>query len=321
MISKAAYNKKAFVKDLVFTRSARSAWSLILKSVKKKSGWTNVLLPAYIGITEREGSGIFDPIENTNSQYGFYEINEDLSVSMESLEKLIATKKFNVLLVVHYFGYCRSDLKKIRELCNTYGVVFVEDCAHAFQLGLTTEGLGVTGDFSFYSVHKHLPVDSGGILKNISKKIELEKLPEEDSISLDSAIQLLRSDYEGIKQKRINNFRLYKRLLANTEGIDIMYDLHENEIPQTFPIRVKNGLRERLYFHLMNKDMPTIALYYRLIDGLDKENFRLAHEISNEILNLPLHQDTTEKDIAMLTDEIKYFLENKNKIGADHDGK
>lgn len=165
MITKAAQDDKAFTKDLIFTKSARDAWRLIINSVKSRQGQAGILLPSYIGFTEREGSGIFDPVENTDATFDFYGLGNDLSVDIDSFEKLISTKRFNIALVVHYFGFCRSDLSRIRESCDANNVVLVEDCAHAFQLGLQAEGLGVLGDFSIYSIHKWLPVDSGGILK------------------------------------------------------------------------------------------------------------------------------------------------------------
>jgi len=212
---------------------------------------------------------------------------------------------------VHYFGFCRNDLNRIKQICDTHKILFVEDCAHAFHLGTEKEGLGITGDFSFYSVHKYLAVPTGGILKNISQKMELLNLPEEDKMNIDVAFQLLNSDNNSIAQKRKSNFNLYREKLEGNEGIIIMYKLAENEIPQTFPILVKNRQREALYFYLIEKNMPTTALYYRLIEQLTPENFPISNQISAEILNLPVHQDTTEKDIEELVNEIKIFLNKK----------
>lgn len=308
MITKSAFDDKAFVKNLVFTKSARDAWKLIIESVKKEQGYVNILLPSYIGFTQREGSGVFDPVESTKSSYGFYDIKSDLSIDLDYLEELIKTKKFNILLVIHYFGFCRNDLNKIKHICESNNIIFVEDCAHAFHFGLKQEGLGVSGDLSFYSVHKYLPVKSGGILKNISNKIKLLDLPKKDQISLEVTLQLLKSDYEMIMKKRKSNFYLYKEKLSKVKGIEIMYDLNDNEIPQSFPIRVKNKKRESLYFHLMDKNMPTTALYYRLIDDLTADEYPLPHKISEEILNLPLHQDTTSQDIEKIVIEIREFL-------------
>lgn len=308
MITKSAQNKEMLTKSLTFTKSARDAWKLIIKSVIQDRGYANILLPSYIGITDREGSGIFDPVESTKADFTFYNMKSDLSIDFESLSKLMYTKKFNILLVVHYFGFCRNDLKKIRELCDQNNVIFVEDCAHAFHLGLKNEKLGIAGDFSIYSIHKHLPVDSGGVLKNISKKIKLINLPEVDRISAEPAVQLLNSDLGAIAEARRKNYSLYADKLSGVEGVEVMYGLEDGVVPQTFPILVKNKMRERLYFHLIDKDMPMTALYYRLLDELSAQHYPFVHEVSEMILNLPVHQDISERDISSITKDISTFL-------------
>lgn len=308
MITKSAQNTDTLTKNLTFTRSARSAWKLIIESVKKRQGFASIALPAYIGFTEREGSGIFDPVEATEANYSFYELDEDLNIDFKSFSKLIKTRTFNIAFVVHYFGFCRNDMSKIKRLCEEYDVILVEDCAHAFQLGLKTESVGITGDFSIYSLHKHLATNTGGVLRNMSESLELLTLPDEDKISLDASLQLLNSDLEAIAAKRRENYAFYADMLASVKGVQVMYTLGEAEVPQSFPIRVKNNLREPLYFYLMEKQIPTIALYYRLIDVLDADSYPLAHKISNEILNLPVHQDITQQDTDIVSKEIIKFL-------------
>lgn len=320
MITKDPINDKAFTKNIVLTKSARDAWKLIINSVKREEKQVSILLPSYIGFTEREGSGIFDPVEYTKSKYSFYGLNNNLGVDYSSLEKLVKDEKFDILLIVHYFGFCRNDLNKIKNLCEENNIILVEDCAHAFHWGMTPESLGILGDFSFYSVHKYLPVNSGGILKNISRKIELIDLPSEERISHEVALSIIKSDYKDIARKRILNFNLYKKKLAGVEGIEIMYDLENGEIPHSFPVRIKNKKREPLYFYLMDKDMPTIALYYRLIDELTADAYPESFKLSEEILNLPLHQDTTEEDIEVLSQNIIAFLSTNDQKNAQAKG-
>ena len=310
MITKSASDKKNYSDNLEFTNSARTGWELIIKSISKIKGQPKILLPSYIGFTEREGSGIFDPVQSTNSYYEFYSLENDLSVNYDSIEKLAANNQFNILLIVHYFGICRNDLNRIKSICDRYELVLVEDCAHAFQFGSTEESLGTFGDFSFYSVHKYFPVESGGIIKNISNTFELIRPTENQQMSNEVAFQILKSNVKEIADKRKHNFNLYSSLLKNNDNIELMYELRENEIPQTFPIRVKSNLREKLYFHLLKNDMPTIALYYRLIDELTHNIYPNVFEISSEILNLPVHQDTEDTDIINLVNSINKFFNN-----------
>jgi len=127
MLTKSAYNEKAFTKNMVFTKSARDAWKLILNTVKSKKGFANILLPSYIGVTDREGSGIFDPVEVTESKYSFYKLKEDLSVDYDHLQLLAQTGVYNVLLVVHYFGFCRNNLNRMKQIYDIHKILFVED--------------------------------------------------------------------------------------------------------------------------------------------------------------------------------------------------
>jgi len=75
------------------------------------------------------------------------------------------------------------------------------------------------------------------------------------------------------------------------------------------PIIVKNNKREKLYFKLMDEGIPTIALYYRLIDSIDRRQYPDSYYLSNNILNLPVHQDITKNDIEILTKKLIYSLE------------
>jgi len=308
MITKGAIDKTNLVDELVFTNSARLAFSHILKNIKNHFGGLNVLLPAYIGITDREGSGIFDPIVANNASYEFYALNKNLEIDINYLSALVEENEFNVLLIVHYFGICKNNLNAIRELCDTYNVILIEDCAHAFHIGMSEQKLGVIGDYSFYSVHKHLPVASGGILKINSQKFNLNELSDKDRMTNEIMKQLIQTRFSEVAEKRRSNFLIYRELLEGISNIHIMYDLDNHEIPQTFPVLVNNGLREKLYFWLMERNLPVIALYYRLIENIDRNKFPNSYEVSNSILNLPVHQDIGLTDIENLCKSIKEFF-------------
>ena len=60
----------------------------------------------------------------------------------------------------------------------------------------------------------------------------------------------------------------------------------------------------------MDRNMPTTALYYRLIDQLKGSGYKRMQYISNNILNLPIHQDITEQDLKDLSNEILKFYES-----------
>jgi dTDP-4-amino-4,6-dideoxygalactose transaminase len=128
-----------------------------------------------------------------------------------------------------------------------------------------------------------------------------------DPITLDIYI---RSDYESINKKRINNYRHYLNLTEDIPGIKVMYpNLPHGIIPLNFPIIVENELRENLYFKLIEKGVITCALYYRMIEEISEEEYSESYRLAASILNLPTHQDTTIEDVELVVKALKSSME------------
>lgn len=266
------------------------------------------MLPSYIGYTEREGSGVFDPIEQTGVSYAFYAVDKLLRVDIDSFKAQLGSGKIRLALIIHYFGFCKNDFKQIAALCKAHNVLLVEDCAHAFQIGLEPQSLGTNGDFSFYSMHKYLATKSGGILQVNNPDYTIPDVADELKISMNVLEQFAKTDIPAVARHRRDNYKLYYCLLKELDGISLMYELGEDDIPHNFPIKVKGGKREALYFYLADKGLTVIALYYRLIDQIAQNEFPVSFTVSNEILNLPVHQDINTADVHLICDTIKEFF-------------
>src|SRR5690554_891162 len=162
MINKTAVIESNFKRDIFFTKSAREGWQAILNSLPNGS---RILLPSYIGVTDREGSGIYDPVINTNVQHDFYQLNKDLSISINEIKKTLFERKYDLILLIHYFGFKISNLNEIVSLCKKNNIIVVEDCAHLYNYnyrnGSSVDG---GGDYAFYSLHKIFPLREGGLL-------------------------------------------------------------------------------------------------------------------------------------------------------------
>ncbi len=299
-----------FALDLVFTDSARTAWGHILAGVAATKPPV-VLMPAYIGFTEREGSGVFDPVKENSAAYQFYKVDDTLKIEIKDFSNAIETGSVNVALVIHYFGFCRNDMTAIKNLCQKHNVLLVEDCAHAFQLDVNDQRIGNYGDFSFYSLHKYLASNAGGALKINTNKIQLPKLPDNKNIATADLEQYAKTQFSQVAEARRNNYLSYAKFLPLSDKIEVMFDLTEVDIPQSFPIRVKNSLREKLYFYLIENNIPVTALYYRMIDQLKADKFPTSFLIAHEIMNLPVHQDIDEQDIQIICNSISNFLNSE----------
>lgn len=120
--------------------------------------------------------------------------------------------------------------------------------------------------------------------------------------------QVLKTDLPAIMADRRRNYAMLMERLVAVEGVEILYPEIGELVPHDFPIRVKDGLREKLYFALIDRGMPTIALYYRMIEDITPEAHPNSHALSRSILNLPVHQDTQANDIQLLCDALEEEL-------------
>ena len=95
----------------------------------------------------------------------FVEINDDLLIDFDDLERKIISSKSKVLLLSHMRGHiCNMDT--LMRLCNQYEVQVVEDCAHTMGAKWDKRWSGKFGLIGCYSTqtYKHLNSGEGGIL-------------------------------------------------------------------------------------------------------------------------------------------------------------
>lgn len=292
--------------QIQFYKAARDALFTVLDFIDFDNS-NGILLPAYIGVTDREGSGVFDPVRKVKIPYRFYTLDKSLSADKDELYSLIENGNYRALLLIHYFGFCRNDLFRIAELCRKNKVILIEDCAHCLFTIKNNEKLGNFGDFSIYSLHKFLATNDGGVLRiNNSRYKDILTRPAVTNPSLDTLIIAARTDYDAIRRKRRVNYRKLLELLSCYSFLKIFYpELPDEVIPHNFPVIVKNGKREELYFKLIEAGIPVIALYYRMISPVITGNYENAHFLSENILNFPIHQDTDFSDLAYIADKVK----------------
>jgi dTDP-4-amino-4,6-dideoxygalactose transaminase len=309
MISKSPLNIDKFKRNLKFTNSAREAWGMILKTIKPDS---EILLPSYIGVTDREGSGIYDPVKEASLKHDFYLLNEDLSIPISEIERKVKQGKYNLILLVHYFGFKIQNIIDIVELCRKHHIVVVEDCAHLYNHNMFhLSDAGTFGDYAFYSLHKNFPFKNGGLL--VQNKCN-NSIFDYSSNSREYNFSEMLAEYNTdlIAKKRIENFEFLEVLVSKISGIIPLKKLRKGDIPHNYPIIVKHNLREKLYFWLIEKDITLMALYYRLIEPLESNKFKQMQYLSNNILNLPIHQDIEKRDLIFLAKLIEEALTELN---------
>jgi len=308
MISKSPQNIDVLRKPIQFTSSARTAFEIILRKLDFRRKEC-ILLPAYIGINDKEGSGVFDPIMSVGIPFEFYSLTKNLSCNLDEVESKLKKGDIKCMLVIHYFGFPNMDILKIRDLCHAHEVTLVEDCAHTFHSKFNGQRLGEIGDYSFFSIHKNYPSETGGILRSNHGQDSSLQLKEEQKISFEALKVYCTADHNAIAETLKQNYEKLSDSIKDLKGIELMFPkLHEGVVPLNMPLLVGGGKREELYFHLLEKGIPTVALYYRLIEEIEKSEFPLSYEISENIINLPVNQDLVDSDLNRIKHTLEEYL-------------
>jgi len=171
------FSKHYQAREVLVTQSGRAALYILLSTFLEPGdevitqAFTCLVVPN--AIAWAGGVPVFADIDKKN-------YNIDLS----SLEKKI-TKKTKAVIVQHTFGI-PADLSEIQAICKKYGLMLIEDCAHALGAEYDGKLLGSFGDGAIFSFNQDKVVSgiSGGAL--IIKNPEMAKKFKELNLNLQS---------------------------------------------------------------------------------------------------------------------------------------
>ncbi len=96
----------------------------------------------------------------------YVDIDSSLNMSVTQLERALQThdNRIAAVIVQHTFGV-PADMVQITALCRSYGVVLIEDCAHALGASVNGQPVGSFGDAAIFSFgrDKMISTVSGGV--------------------------------------------------------------------------------------------------------------------------------------------------------------
>lgn len=307
MIEKEAKTKRQ--SNIFFTASCRNSLFQLLEGMNSDLG--GILLPAYIGLSNIEGSGVLDPVIEADFKFAFYRLNDKLQPELENLEGNIQTFMPQVVLFINYFGFEIAEKSEIQQLSRKYNFLTIEDNAHNIN-GLCRNESSWS-DFEIYSIHKSTESSAGGIL------IDNRKNPHEfkNNIKFDDLLVYTQTNLGNIERIRNRNYlRLYEYFI-NSNFDDWRMHYESNRMPKSsfnFPIRLKSPeIRNELYQYLAEHGIATTALYHRLVNQIQASEFSESHTVANTILNLPVHQDIQEDQMAQLIAKLESFSQSTAK--------
>ncbi len=280
------------LKNYYYFNWARDAFEFVLRNCKFDK--EKILLPAYIGWSSKEGSGVFDPIKKLNCQYDFYKINKKIEVDINDLEDKIKKIRPKAILIIHYFGFVDPNINIIYNLSKKYNAFLIEDEAHSMLTNLIGGKSGHFGLFSIFSLHKIFPVKKGGVLVTHKNDFVLNKK---------TYLDFFRYNLASVSINRINHWNIINSIIKSEKNpyiIPLHEELRSGIIPQSYPILIKRHNRDFIYYEMNRKGFGVVSLYHTLIKEIRENEYPESYHISKSILNLPVHQDINVKNIYLM---------------------
>lgn len=313
IISKGASNSRTARTPAFFYESARAGMlDLLVEGPSPKAGRDGVLLPAYIGWSANEGSGVFDPVRESGRPHGFYGLGADLSVDLEDLKRQLTRGRYQYLVVIHYFGRLERRMSMIRELADNAGVTVVDDLAHGFFSAMRAPEQRAKAEVAMYSLHKQFPMRHGGMVVYRDTNLLRNQLSVEPSL----AGELLSYDWNEIADRRRTNFkRTLEALSPHLDDLQVQLmwpELHFHDVPQSLPVLLESTDRNRVYSELNEKGYGMVSLYHTLIEEMRGRDVTIDR-IAGQIINFPVHQDVDPNSIDSLIDAFKTAVQRHKK--------
>ena len=135
--------------------SGRIAIALALREMGVGAGHS-VLVPAYHSMS------MIPPVLACGARPVFYKIGPGAAADLADIAaKADATVK--AIMVTSYFGFPQA-LAQLRALCDSRGIMLLEDCAHCFFGEHGGRAAGAWGDYAIASSMKFFPIYEGGAL-------------------------------------------------------------------------------------------------------------------------------------------------------------
>lgn len=301
MIEKIQVNPDNYKINMFFYQRARDAMLEVVQQLYDR-GYRDIYIPGYIGWSPREGSGIFDPLNRIDGlKRHYYKMTSMLEIDVGAFKDDL--EKESILLIVNYFGFRDKNVDMVIKVAREKECVIIEDNAHGFYTFFCNGTVGT--DITFFSLHKMFPFQEGGSLLILNNKVGI--VPKQNLRDF-SKMNPFIYDINGIAEKRKQNFKVLSELIEGNETYFVplrnLEDVAEC-VPQTFPIVLKRGNRNRIY-ELMNKQgFGVVSLYHTMIEELRTEEHRQACWLAQHILNLPVHQDCDSFEYPQMIETLK----------------
>lgn len=278
-------------------------------------------------------------IHNVGAVPLFCDVDEDGLIAVDKIESLIDNKT-RAVLPVHLYGIS-ADLDKIRRICEKYGILCIEDCAHAFGSSYHHDKIGSHSYCACFSLYptKNLGAfgDAGMVATNsgelAARMRELRyytsdpdrvifhkdgmhtRLDPLQACLLNTSIKYVDA-WNSIRRKHceyyIGQFKGRVPYIKKMENPDV--------IPYVFPIIADD--QQKFYDYLMNNGIcPQIhykpdlhkidhLLFWDKSDQKDEYRLPMTEYLNSHVVSIPVSPTVTDDEIRYIAGIVlQYFGE------------
>lgn len=294
-----------------------------------------------LGLAETGGEVITTPFTFVSTTHAisrngltpvFCDIRPDTyTIDPDKIEALI-TEKTVAIVPVHVYGNI-CDVEKIDALAKKYGLKVIYDAAHAFGVRYKGVGIGNFGDASMFSFHatKVFNTIEGGAVafRDAAYRDKLHELKnfgihgQDDVLAIGGNAKLdefraamgvcnLRRIGECIEKRKAAAER-YNERLGSVPGLRLGKP-QENVTANYayYPVYIDEKVfgknRDAVFEELKRHDIFARKYFYPAINELTAykdrfpQNTPIAHDVSVNILTLPMFEELTREDVDRICD-------------------
>lgn len=150
----------------------------------------------------------------------------------------VLTDRTKLIYVIHEFGLPHPDIERIAAIAKEKNIPLAEDCAHSVGVTIAGKMIGMFGDYTIYSLSKHLPMETGGLLTG--KKLFGTK-NENFNQELNDQVRKQYTELVGylpkLSKKRVENFELLKSLMPEAR---LAFNYPQGSIPYLMVLETEN---------------------------------------------------------------------------------
>lgn len=329
---------------MYFLNGGRACLTVIAHFLQTR-GIRDILLPSYLCPT------ILDMLETGGLQYSFYHVHEDLTIDIRDLQRKAAGRQ--AVYFINYFGFPQPQpVQQCLQTLQQQGRLLVEDNAQAGFMEHTLGDLTfnsmrklcpqdggylqtrfeLSGILAGYSgrLNRRLPVirayrhklrayllEGAGDFEELE---ELFRLSERYYLS-DEIIegdeqerrQIEHMDWEGIRQKRRENYRFLLEHLSGIPTIQPIFpSLPPEVMPMGLPVYVQGGARDRVYQELGNASIGLVIHWEELLHDPRTNGDGEVVNMASRMLTLNCDQRSSEKQLEYTIDKLSQAMAKNN---------